>query len=65
MLDGRNSRIPKHEAGNFVNPTILDGVPATSELTETEIFGPVLSLVHANNLDEALRSSSAVPMATG
>jgi malonate-semialdehyde dehydrogenase (acetylating)/methylmalonate-semialdehyde dehydrogenase len=54
LLDGRNSRIPKHESGNFVRPTILDGVPATSELTETEIFGPVLSLVHANDMDEAL-----------
>jgi malonate-semialdehyde dehydrogenase (acetylating)/methylmalonate-semialdehyde dehydrogenase len=54
LLDGRNSRIPKHETGNFVRPTVLDGVPATSELTETEIFGPVLSLVHANDMDEAL-----------
>ena len=42
------------KSGNFVRPTILDGVPATSELTETEIFGPVLSLVHANDMDEAL-----------
>src|SRR5947209_15500864 len=48
LLDGRNSRIPKHEAGNFVKPTVLDNVPAISELTDTEIFGPVLSLVHAN-----------------
>ncbi len=54
LLDGRNSRIPKGEAGNFVKPTVLDAVPATSELTETEIFGPVLSLVHANDMDEAL-----------
>jgi malonate-semialdehyde dehydrogenase (acetylating) / methylmalonate-semialdehyde dehydrogenase len=54
LLDGRNSRIARHEAGNFVKPTILDSVPATSELTETEIFGPVLSLVHANDMDEAL-----------
>ena len=54
LLDGRNSRIPKHERGNFVRPTILDGVPATSELTETEIFGPVLSLVHANDMDDAI-----------
>jgi len=37
-----------------VKPTVLDAVPATSELTETEIFGPVLSLVHANDMDEAL-----------
>src|SRR6476660_2656570 len=54
LLDGRNSRIPKGEAGNFVKPTVLDAVPATSELTKTEIFGPVLSLVHANDMDEAL-----------
>src|SRR5579864_3533569 len=54
LLDGRNTRIPKHESGNFVKPTILDDVPATSEITDTEIFGPVLSLVHAKSLDEAL-----------
>src|SRR5205085_1315999 len=54
LLDGRNTKIPKHEAGNFVKPTILDAVPATSEITDTEIFGPVLSLVHARDLDEAL-----------
>src|SRR5579863_7392084 len=54
LLDGRNPKISKYEAGNFVKPTILDGVPATSELADTEIFGPVLSLVHANDMDEAL-----------
>jgi malonate-semialdehyde dehydrogenase (acetylating) / methylmalonate-semialdehyde dehydrogenase len=54
LLDGRNAKVPKHESGNFVKPTILDEVPVTSELTDTEIFGPVLSLVHAGNLDDAL-----------
>src|SRR5208282_5283818 len=54
LLDGRNSRIPKYESGNFIKPTILDDVPATSEITDTEIFGPVLSLVHASDMDEAL-----------
>jgi len=54
LLDGRNAEIPKHKAGNFVKPTILDGVPATSEITDTEIFGPVLSLVHVDSVDEAL-----------
>jgi len=54
LLDGRKTKSPKHEAGNFVMPTILDNVPATSELTDTEIFGPVLSLVHAEDMDEAL-----------
>ncbi|HKN32270.1 MAG TPA: CoA-acylating methylmalonate-semialdehyde dehydrogenase [Terriglobales bacterium] len=54
LLDGRNPKIPKYEAGNFVKPTILDGLPAASELASTEIFGPVLSLIHANSMDEAL-----------
>jgi malonate-semialdehyde dehydrogenase (acetylating)/methylmalonate-semialdehyde dehydrogenase len=54
LLDGRNSKIPKYESGNFVKPTILDNVPANSELADTEIFGPVLSLIHANDMDEAL-----------
>ena len=54
LLDGRNTRIAKHEAGNFVKPTVLDGVPTTSELTHTEIFGPVLSMIHADNMDEAI-----------
>jgi len=40
--------------GNFVSPTVLDGLPASSGLMETEIFGPVLSLVHANSVDEAI-----------
>jgi len=54
LVDGRNARISGGENGNFVKPTILDGVPVESELAHTEIFGPVLSLVHAKDLDEAM-----------
>jgi len=54
MIDGRNPRVAEYEAGNFVKPTVLDGVPASSELTNTEIFGPVLSLVHARDMDDAM-----------
>ena len=54
ILDGRNTRIPHHESGNFLTPTILDGLPSNSQLANTEIFGPVLSLIHANSIDEAL-----------
>src|SRR5580692_8759663 len=54
LLDGRNAKVPKYETGNFMKPTILDNVPATSDLADTEIFGPVLSLVHADSMDEAL-----------
>ena len=61
LVDGRHAKVPKHERGNFVKPTILDGVPAASELSHTEIFGPVLSLVHANDMDEALAFLQANP----
>jgi len=54
VLDGRNARIAGYEAGNFVKPTVLDGVPPDRELAQTEIFGPVLSLVHADDVDQAL-----------
>jgi len=54
LLDGRKSKIDRYESGNFVKPTVLDGVSASSDLADTEIFGPVLSLIHANDLDEAL-----------
>jgi malonate-semialdehyde dehydrogenase (acetylating)/methylmalonate-semialdehyde dehydrogenase len=54
LLDGRNAKIGNNDRGNFVKPTILDGLPATSDLAHTEIFGPVLSLIHANDMDEAI-----------
>jgi malonate-semialdehyde dehydrogenase (acetylating) / methylmalonate-semialdehyde dehydrogenase len=54
VLDGRNARISKYDAGNFVKPTILDDLPIGSQLADTEIFGPVLSLIHAKDMDEAL-----------
>jgi malonate-semialdehyde dehydrogenase (acetylating)/methylmalonate-semialdehyde dehydrogenase len=54
LIDGRNPKVPRSESGNFIKPTVLDGVPATSELSDIEIFGPVLSLVHANDMEEAI-----------
>ena len=54
LLDGRGAKIPGGGEGNFVKPTVLDALPAASDLADTEIFGPVLSLVHADDLDEAL-----------
>ena len=54
VVDGRNTKIAGRENGNFIKPTILDGVPASSSLANTEIFGPVLSLIHANTIDEAI-----------
>jgi malonate-semialdehyde dehydrogenase (acetylating) / methylmalonate-semialdehyde dehydrogenase len=54
IVDGRNTKVASYENGNFVKPTILDGVPSSSSLANTEIFGPVLSLIHAHSIDEAI-----------
>ena len=54
LLDGRGAKIPNYEQGNFIKPTVLENVPPGGELSKTEIFGPVLSLVHAETVDEAL-----------
>jgi malonate-semialdehyde dehydrogenase (acetylating) / methylmalonate-semialdehyde dehydrogenase len=54
LVDGRVERKAKYKDGNFVKPTILEGLPAESQLRDTEIFGPVLSLLHADDMDEAL-----------
>ena len=54
VVDGRNTKIAGRENGNFIKPTILDGVPASSSLANTEIFGPVLSLIHANTIEEGI-----------
>ena len=61
LLDGRGTRISKYEKGNFVRPTILDNVPAGSEISKTEIFGPVLSVTHAQTIDEATDILSQSP----
>jgi len=55
IVDGRNAKIPNGDGGNFIKPTILDDVPLTSKLTHTEIFGPVLSLVRADSIDDAMK----------
>ena len=54
LLDGRNASIPGYEKGNFIKPTILENVPIDGELIATEIFGPVMSLVHLENIDQAI-----------
>jgi malonate-semialdehyde dehydrogenase (acetylating) / methylmalonate-semialdehyde dehydrogenase len=61
VVDGRNAKIPNYDSGNFLKPTILDGLPSSSQLAHTEIFGPVLSLVHANSMDEAMEFLSRSP----
>ncbi|TDE14579.1 CoA-acylating methylmalonate-semialdehyde dehydrogenase [Dyadobacter psychrotolerans] len=55
IVDGRNVQVPGFEQGNFIAPTIIEDIPLDGELAATEIFGPVLSLVHIDTIDEAIR----------
>ncbi|RIK45595.1 MAG: methylmalonate-semialdehyde dehydrogenase (CoA acylating), partial [Chloroflexi bacterium] len=54
LVDGRNRAARGYEDGYWVFPTILDGVNPGGEIARTEIFGPVLSLMHAGDVDEAI-----------
>lgn len=54
LVDGRDQTVNGYEDGYWVFPTVLDGVNPEGEIARTEIFGPVLSLMHAQTLDEAI-----------
>ena len=54
LVDGRNPKISGYEQGHFVRPTILENVDPASTIAQTEIFGPVLSLIHLDTLAAAI-----------
>jgi malonate-semialdehyde dehydrogenase (acetylating)/methylmalonate-semialdehyde dehydrogenase len=54
LVDGRQPKIANYERGYFVRPTILQNVDPAGEIARTEIFGPVLSLIHLDTIDEAI-----------
>ncbi|WP_200978392.1 CoA-acylating methylmalonate-semialdehyde dehydrogenase [Echinicola sp. 20G] len=55
LLDGRNGPVAGYEKGNFIKPTILENLNLEGELIKTEIFGPVMSLVKMDSIDDALQ----------
>jgi malonate-semialdehyde dehydrogenase (acetylating)/methylmalonate-semialdehyde dehydrogenase len=64
-LDGRNPNVPGYENGNFVGPTIFSDVSSTMTIYREEIFGPVLCVINAANLDEAIELINANPNGNG
>lgn len=54
LLDGRGYKVPGFEKGNFVGPTIIDNVKPGMVSYDEEIFGPVMCIVRAANLQEAI-----------
>jgi malonate-semialdehyde dehydrogenase (acetylating)/methylmalonate-semialdehyde dehydrogenase len=52
LVDGRSPT--GHPGGSFVGPTVLDNVTPDMEIAQEEVFGPVLSVIHAESLAEAI-----------
>ena len=54
LLDGRTPKVSGYDKGNFIAPTILENLALDGKVIETEIFGPVMSLLHFNTVEEAI-----------
>ena len=61
LLDGRNARVAGKEGGSYVGPTVLDQVQPGMAVAREEIFGPVISIMRTNTLDEALAIENQNP----
>jgi malonate-semialdehyde dehydrogenase (acetylating)/methylmalonate-semialdehyde dehydrogenase len=62
-LDGREASAP--DDGCYLGATILDDVPPGSDAAREEIFGPVLSIVRAESLDEAIATVNSSRFGNG
>jgi malonate-semialdehyde dehydrogenase (acetylating)/methylmalonate-semialdehyde dehydrogenase len=64
-LDGRTVKVKEAPNGFFLGPTIFDKVKPTMSIAKEEIFGPVLSVVRAESLDEAINLGKECPFGNG
>ncbi|HEY8166505.1 MAG TPA: CoA-acylating methylmalonate-semialdehyde dehydrogenase [Gemmatimonadaceae bacterium] len=61
IVDGRHAVVPGHENGYYIGPTILDYVTPDMKIAQEEVFGPVLVIIRARDVDEALAVENASP----
>jgi malonate-semialdehyde dehydrogenase (acetylating) / methylmalonate-semialdehyde dehydrogenase len=62
LLDGRGAKAPApYDGGYWLGPTILDHVKPGSQAASEELFGPVLSIIRCESVDEALSIQSQSP----
>ena len=61
LVDGRHAKVAGQENGYWLGPTILDHVTPDMRIAQEEVFGPVLVIIRAGNVDEALRVENASP----
>ncbi|MFH1144607.1 MAG: CoA-acylating methylmalonate-semialdehyde dehydrogenase, partial [Candidatus Eisenbacteria bacterium] len=59
LLDGRHPRVPGYPNGYFVGPTVFDQVTPGMTLAREEVFGPVVAIMRAADLDEAIGFANA------
>jgi malonate-semialdehyde dehydrogenase (acetylating)/methylmalonate-semialdehyde dehydrogenase len=64
-VDGRGFVVPGYENGFFVGPTVVDQVTQDMEVYREEVFGPVLSVLRADTVDEAIALINANPYGNG
>ncbi|HBO1693219.1 CoA-acylating methylmalonate-semialdehyde dehydrogenase [Pseudomonas aeruginosa] len=65
VLDGRNPQVAGYEKGNFVGPTIFTDVTTEMTIYREEIFGPVLCILNAATLDDAIELINGNPNGNG
>lgn len=61
LVDGRNTKVAGKENGTYVGPTVIDYVKPEMSVATEEIFGPVISIMRTNTVDEALAIENANP----
>lgn len=61
LVDGRQATVPGKERGTYVGPTVIDYVKPDMAVAKEEIFGPVISIMRTNTVDEALAIENANP----
>ncbi len=55
VVDGRNPNVAGHEGGFYIGATLIDNVTTQMQSYQEEIFGPVLQVVRANSMEEAMQ----------
>ncbi len=61
LVDGRNATVNGKEKGTYIGPTVIDHVTPEMSVATEEIFGPVISIMRTNTVDEALAIENANP----
>ncbi|MFJ9243972.1 CoA-acylating methylmalonate-semialdehyde dehydrogenase [Streptomyces sp. NPDC101776] len=65
VVDGRGLKVDGHEDGFFTGPSLLDHVTTEMDAYKVELFGPVLAIVRAESLDQAIELINANPYGNG